>query len=233
MIKVIIVDDHALYRIGVSQAISKVSCFDIEVIGEAGSSTEFFTLITGGEIPDLVMLDIVLPDISGVEIARQLKKEHPDVKIIMLSSEVTEELITELLEIGVDGYLNKLARREDLQTALCTVIGGSQYFGRSVAKMMYEIYLGQQHGKNVENNNNSLLRKPIKENPSSESVLTTREIEVIRLLCDGEPVKIIADKLNISMRTVETHKSNILSKLGFSHFTDLIKYAIKEGIVTL
>ncbi len=137
MINVILVDDHILYREGLRSAMHKLP---VRIIGEAGSGAEFFMLLESGKVPELVMLDIVLPDISGVEIARRLKAEYPGIKILMLSSEVSEKLSTELLDIGVDGYLGKVARKEDIAMAISTVIGGSQYFGRSIAKMMYDIY---------------------------------------------------------------------------------------------
>lgn len=232
MLKVIIVDDHALYREGVRSAISKLSCSHAEVIGEAGSGTEFFMLLDEGYIPDLVILDIMLPDMSGVEIAKTLKNENPDLKVIMLSSNVSEELITELLEIGVDGYLNKYAKIENIRTAICTILGGNQYFGRSVAKMMYDIYLGKQYAHSVSSRKTNSQHQNYPKSQAAD-VFTEREKEIISLLCDGKPTKDIAEKLHISTRTVESHKSNILNKLGFTNIIELVKYAIKEGIVEL
>lgn len=234
MVKIFLVDDHALYRDGIRAALSKLTCFQTKIIGEAGSATEFFLSISAGKVPDLLLLDIMLPDLSGVEIARRMKKDYPDVKIIMLSSEVSEELITELIDIGVEGYLNKLARKEDIHAALCAVVGGSQYFGSNVAKMMYNIYLNQQFAKNTTQNKASLTAENQDENNTSDSItFTERELEIMRQLCDGKLIKEIAEELNISTRTVETHKNNILKKLGFSNLIDLVKYAIKEGITTL
>ncbi|CAK7047326.1 response regulator transcription factor [Petrimonas sulfuriphila] len=231
---VILVDDHAMYREGIRSSMSKLTECPCEIIGEAGSAAEFFMFLQKGDIPDMALLDIMLPDLSGVEIARKLRLEYPEMKIIMLSSEVSEELITELLEIGVDGYLNKLARREDLQAALCTVAGGNPYFGRSVAKMMYEIYLAQQYQKDSPRKKGIFnYKKQISPAAPSESILSERETEIICLLCDGKSMKEIASRLCISIRTVETHKSNILAKLGFSNLVDLVKFAIKEGLVEI
>lgn len=231
MIKIIIVDDHALYRDGIRASVQNIENFPVSVIGEAGSGAEFFMLLASGKIPDLAMLDIGLPDISGVEIARRLKNEYPGVKVIILSAEVSKDLINELLDIGVEGYLSKMARKENIYVAISTVIGGCRYFGRSVSKMMYDIYLAQQkmnehsmHGATKEDGT------PVKKNRSG---LTEREKEIIRLLCNGLQTKEVADELNISVRTVETHKSKVLAKLGFSRMTDLIKYAIKEGLTVL
>lgn len=231
MLSVILIDDHVLYREGVRSAINKLSCSPIQIVGEAGSATEFFLLLENKTVPDLVLLDIMLPDLSGVEIARRLKAEYPEMKIIMLSSEVTEELVTDLLEIGVDGYLNKLARIDNIQTAICTVIGGNQYYGRSVAKMMYDIYVSRQYEKNATSKKGLFAGKS--QMAQAESILSEREIEIISLFCDGKTAKEIADNLNISTRTVEKHKSNIMSKLGFSSYMDLVKYAIREGIIEI
>lgn len=232
MVKIILVDDHALFRDGVYSSLQKTDNLPVDIIGEAGSGAEFFMLLSPDNLPDLVLLDIVLPDMSGVEIARRLKKEYPGVKIIMLSAEVSEELITELLDIGVEGYLSKMARKEDIQTALRTVIGGCQYFGRSVAKMMYDIYLAQQQERKAPMSKSAVTEKDIlsKEQPA---FLTDREKKIVRLLCDGLQIKEVAKELNISPRTVETHKSKILLKLGFSRTTDLVKFAIKEGLAEL
>lgn len=229
MINIILVDDHALYREGVRFSLQKMDNLPINIIGEAASGKEFFLMLAAGKVPDMVLLDIMLPDTSGVEIARRLKKEYPDVMIIMLSAEVSEELISELLNINVEGYLSKMAHRADIQTAIRTVIGGCRYYGRSVAKMMYDIYLAQQEGYkqlNSKKNKTSSIGKSINQ-------LTKREKEIICLLCDGLQTKEVADKLNVSPRTVETHKNKILLKLGFSRVTDLVKYAIKKGLVEL
>lgn len=229
MVKIILVDDHALYREGVRFSLQKIDNLPVNIIGEASSGAEFFIMLAAGKVPDMVLLDIMLPDTSGVEIARRLKKEHPEVKIIMLSAEVSEELISELLNIDVEGYLSKMASKTDIQTALRTVIGGCRYYGRSVAKMMYDIYLAQQkENKQPKSKSDKTLSKD-----KSSNHLTNREKEIIRLLCDGLQTKEVADKLNVSPRTVETHKNKILLKLGFSRATDLVKYAIRAGLVEL
>ncbi len=227
----IIVDDHTLYREGIRSVIQKMTNSPIKIVDEAGSGAEFFLHLSEEALPDLVLLDIILPDMSGVEIARRLKTEYPQIKIIMLSSEVSEELISEVIEIGVEGYLSKLANKEDLEAAITTVIGGSQFIGRNVAKMMYDIYLNRQHQHSQSATKKTWFGKSSKE--GHDAVFTEREKEIIRLLCDGLQIKEVADKLNISPRTVETHKSKILAKLGFSRLTDLIKYAIKEGLTVI
>mgnify|MGYP001081114083 CR=1 FL=1 len=228
-VSLILVDDHALYRMGIRAAISRFKCrCKLTVLDEAGSGAEFFALLDNGKIPDLVLLDIWLPDTSGIEIARLLRSHYPAIKIIMLSAEVSEEIINQLLDIGVDGYLSKLARKDDIQQAICNVVAGNQYFGRSVSKMMYDIYVLKKHPFATKKQTSWFSR------PAQNDIqLTERELEVIRLLCDGCTVKEIAEKLAISARTVETHKANTLAKLGFSRTADLIKYAIREKIIEI
>lgn len=220
-ISVVIVDDHALYRMGISSTIETLAD-SIEVIAECSSGAEFYALLEIGIIPSVVLLDIFLPDTTGIEIARYLKRKFPEIKIIVLSSEVTEDTVSELLEINVEGYLSKLALMSDLEKAIQTVLSDDHYYGQSVAKIMYGVFVAK--------NNQPPKKKGLfsrKEDPA----LTNREIEIVRLLCDGFQAKEIADKLNTSVRTIETHKANILKKMGFNNIAEVIKYAVKNKIV--
>ena len=218
--RIILVDDHALYRVGLRTTIATMDA-QLTIIGECGSGSEFTMLLQQNIIPDLVILDIRMPDESGIEIARRLKKEHPQIKIIMLSSEVSSETLSELLEIEVDGYLSKMAQMTDIEKAIRTVISGSHYYGQSVAKIMYDVYLAKTG------------ITPIKKlfSTKNEQALTPREIEIIQYLCDGKSAKEVADKLSLSFRTIETHRNNILRKLGFNNTAEMIKFAVKQGIV--
>lgn len=218
--RIVLVDDHALYRIGLRTAIASMGA-QLNIIGECGSSNDFTRLLHQNDLPDLVILDICLPDESGIAIARRLKNDYPQIKIIMLSSEVSTETVSELLEIDVEGYLSKMAQMTDVEKAIRTVISGTHYYGQSVAKIMYDVYLtktGITHKK----------RLPAS---SKEAVFTPREIEIIQHLCDGYSAKEVGDKLTVSHRTIETHRNNILRKLGFNNTAELIKYAVKQGIV--
>jgi DNA-binding NarL/FixJ family response regulator len=218
--RIILVDDHALYRLGLRTAITAMEA-RLTIIGECDSGKELSMLLQQNKIPDLVILDIRLPDESGITIARQLKKDYPQIKIIMLSSEVSSETVSELLEINVEGYLSKLAQMTDIEKAIRTVISENHYYGQSIAKIMYDVYLvktGITPGKKLFTS-------------KKEIALTAREIEIIKYLCDGFSAKEIGDKLNVSYRTIETHRNNILQKLGFNNTAELIKYAVKQGIV--
>lgn len=218
--RIILVDDHALYRIGLRATISAMDA-PLRIIGECGSAKEFSLLLQQNIIPDLVILDIRMPDESGISIARRLKSEHPQIKIIMLSSDVSEEIVSELLEIDVEGYLSKMAQMSDIEKAIRTVISGNHYYGQSVAKIMYDVYLSIT-GITPKKKSFSLKK---------DQTLTPREIEIIKYLCDGNSAKEVGDKLNLSYRTIETHRNNILRKLGFNSTAELIKYAVKQGVV--
>lgn len=220
-VSVVLVDDHALYRVGVRSVIEALSP-TVEIIAECPSGAEFYALLEINIIPDLVLLDIFLPDTTGIEIAHFLKRKYPEMKVIMLSSEVSEESVSQLLEIGVEGYLSKLAQMSDLEKAIRTVLGGNHYYGQSIAKIMYDVYVAKKH--DAKPKKNIFIRK-------DEQILTNREIEIVRLLCDGYQAKEVAEKLNTSVRTIETHKTNVLRKLGFNNIAEVIKYAVKNGIV--
>ncbi len=218
--RIVLVDDHALYRVGLRTTIAAMDT-RLSIIGECGSGREFFLLMQQNTIPDLVILDIRMPDESGISIARRLKSEHPQIKIIMLSSEVSEDIVSELLEIDVEGYLSKMAQMTDIEKAIRTVISGNHYYGQSVAKIMYDVYLAKT----------GIAPKKKLFSTKKEQALTLREIEIVQYLCEGFSAKEVGDKLNLSYRTIETHRNNIMGKLGFKNTAELIKYAVKQGVV--
>ena len=220
-VNIVVVDDHALYRMGVRSVIQSLSPA-INIIGECASGAEFYALLEIGTIPDLVCLDIFLPDTTGIEISKNLKKQYPEIKIIILSSEVSRESVSTLLEIGVEGYLSKMVQKTDLVKAIKTVISGSHYYGQSISNIMYDVYVARKHEKKQKK---SLLSR------NKNLGLTQREVEVVRLLCDGYMAKEVAEKLDTSIRTIETHKANIYKKMGFNNIVEVIKYAVKCGIV--
>lgn len=214
-LKIIMVDDHALFRLGIRSVIlDKLP--HTSILAEYSSGEELLQQLTESNKPNIILLDIVMPGISGIETARQIKKKYSDIKIIMLSSEMALEVINELLDIGVDGYLSKFVLKEDLAEAIISVADGGIYYGQDIAHIMYNAYISRRSKKS---------RQKVS--------ITEREREVIELFCEGITVKEIADRLNISKRTIDTHKANIMQKLGFHSTVELVKYAIREGIITL
>ena len=212
MITAIHVDDHELFRLGVKTTI--VNRFpDIQIVGEAGTGAELFRLLKI-TTADIVLLDVNLPDMSGLEIAHRLKKEKPEMKILVISSENTYVVTKEMLEIGVDGFISKnMGGVEVLIEAIRSIISGLEYFGRDISDIIYRIYVAK------------------KKTTAITSEFTEQERKIIEFCRDGLPSKLIADKLHISPRTVECHKNNIFKKLGINTTIEMVQYALKNGII--
>lgn len=209
-IKAIIVDDHPLVRMGIKMELA--SADNISVIGEASSGLELLKLLEN-TTPDIVLLDILMPEMSGIEAAKILKEKHSDIKILIISAESTEETITALIGLGVEGFISKNAKPNEIAKAITSIINGDNYYGDEFSNLLYKI------------NNAKLDENTIE--------LTSRENEIVQLLCDGLSAKEIAARLFITHRTVELHKENIFKKLGFRNSIELVKYAIKNKIVEI
>lgn len=209
-IKAIIVDDHPLIRMGIKMELTSTD--NICVVGEASSGLELLKLLES-TTPDIVLLDILMPEMSGIEAAKILKEKHSDIKILIISAESTEETITALIGLGVEGFISKNAKPNEIAKAITSIINGDNYYGDEFSNLLYKI------------NNAKLDENTIE--------LTSRENEIVQLLCDGLSAKEIAAKLFITHRTVELHKENIFKKLGFRNSIELVKYAIKNKIVEI
>jgi two-component system response regulator NreC len=211
-IHVIIVDDHPLFRIGLKASLN-TSDHKIEVIGEAESGDELDCILSNC-VPDVILLDILLPGESGIDIARRLRKSNPTIKLLILSAEGSKESIKQLMTIGIDGFVGKSVPEYELRTAIEYVADGGEYFGRDIARIMHCIIAAKATEKD-------------------DGLFTAREKDIINLCCDGKSAKEIADELNISLKTVIAHKYNIFQKIGIHSATELIAYSIRNGIVTL
>jgi len=214
MISTIIVDDYELFRLGVRTAIE--SRFpDICIAGEAETGKELFDLLTDTPV-DLVLLDIILPDMSGIDIARRLKKEYPSLKILAISSHNTTEVTASLLDAGIDGFISKRMGGVDvLVDAIHSVMSGFDYFGKDISDIIYRIYVSKT------------------KTTCMSAHFTEQEKKIIELCRDGLPAKLIADRLNISPRTVDNHKNNIFRKLGINNTGEMVQYALKNGIIRI
>jgi DNA-binding NarL/FixJ family response regulator len=213
-IKVVIVDDHGLLRQGLESLLRDTP--DIEMLKCYASGEEAINLPDDLH-PDVFLMDIVMSGMNGIEATRWIKEQNPSTKVILLSSEVNKDFITEGVVVGIDGYLPKNADKEQLLTAIRTVVRGEKFFSPEVKALVFQdFYLQKTEGKGL----------PTKK--SSE--LTKRENEVLVLIASGKSLKVIADELFISIKTVETHKLHIQEKLGFSNTAQLVKYAIENKL---
>lgn len=216
-IKIILVDDHQIVRDGIKSLITDES--SIKIIGEATSAQSFFTLLESLS-PDIVLLDISLPDISGIEVSKQLNQNYPKIKKLILSMYTSEDFIFNALQAGINGYLPKNTTRDELVQAISEVQLGKEYFSKSISDTILKSYLkNAKFGKSVSDN--------------SLCSLTKRERELLVYFAEGMNNPSIAENLSISIRTVETHKTSILRKLELNNTVDLVKFAIKNNIIEL
>ena len=211
-IRVLLVDDHAVVRTGLRMLLGQEG--DIEIVGEAGSGREALSSIEQLH-PDLVLMDIGLPDMTGIEVTRQVRQKWPDVAVVALTIHEDEEYFFQMLQAGANGYVPKRAAPEELLTALRTAADGGVYLYPSLAKLLVRDYLSGEREAAVD----------------ALDGLTDREQEVLAHLAEGASNQDIAETLNISPKTVARHRENIMRKLNLHSRSDLVKYAIRKGII--
>jgi len=216
-IKVILVDDHQIVRDGIKSLL--MGCIDIEVVAEAKDGIELFNILKN-ITPDIILLDISLPGMSGIEVSKRMRVDYPDIKILMLSMYTSEDFIFNALKAGVMGYLPKNTTRDELLQAINSVAANVEYFSKSISDTILKSYVNTAKNGSV---------------VSSDSLdnLTNREREILHYVVEGNNNTSIAKQLYISIRTVETHKSSIMRKLNLGNTVDLIKFAIKNKLIEL
>ena len=212
-IHLLVVDDHAVVRSGLKMLLANET--DVEIVGEAGNGSEAVTL-AGSLRPDVILMDIGLPDMTGIEASRLIKSKFPKIAIVALTIHEDQEYFFKMLEAGASGYVPKRAAPEELLTAIRAASNGEVYLYPSLAKLLVKDYLSQERA--VEN-------KPMLDG------LTDREQEVLSLLAEGAANDRIADVLVISPKTVERHRENIMRKLNLHSRAELVRYAIRKGII--
>ena len=213
-IRILLADDHKITRQGLRSLLDKE--FDMEVVAEAEQGRTAVRLVRELS-PQVVIMDVTMPDLNGVEAARQIVSEFPDVKIIALSMHSDSLFVTEMLKSGASGYLLKDCAFEELARAIRTVVAGKTYLSPSISGVVVDDY----------------LHRLSKADLSGSEVLTDREREVLQLLAEGKSTKQIALKLHISVKTVETHRRQIMDKLDIHTVAELTKYAIRKGLTSL
>ncbi len=219
MIKVLVVDNHQIVRDGIFALLTKQT--DIEIIGEVSNSDELFEQLDT-VIPDIVIMEIALPKTSGIEVAMTLKREYPDIKVIMFSSYTDAESVFNSIQAGVKGFLPKDSSRDQLVEAIRTVHKGMEYMSEKIPNTIVMEYI-----KMSEKNKGDRFSE------SRGKSLTDREKQILMHIAEGYPNREIGKMLYISARTVETHKNNILRKLELRSTIDLVKFAIKNKMVEL
>jgi len=202
-----------MFRDGVKSVLNDEE--NIDIIGEVGASEDLFELLKLQK-PDLIITDISLPGISGIEIAKYISENYPEIKILILSMHSNEEFITKALSVGANGYLPKDTSMNELLDAINTIYKGENYFNKDISNTILKSIINKS--KDVKGN---------------DKCLTKREKEVIALVVEGLSNKEIAEKLFISVRTVDSHKNNIMQKLNLKSSVELVKYAIKNNLARL
>ena len=210
-IKVLVVDDHAMFRQGICALVGSYE--DLEVVGEAENGREAIEKVREFS-PEVVLMDIAMPIMGGLEATRRIQKEAPNTKVLVLTQYDDSEYVLSLVRAGARGYISKTATASELVSAIRAVNAGEFFLYPSAAKTLIEEYLRRFGGEKDEYDQ-----------------LTSREREMLQLVAEGQTNREIADRLVIGVKTVLRHRTNIMEKLGFHNRTELIKYAISKGLI--
>lgn len=214
-ISVLVAEDHTIVRQGLRSILDKE--FNIEVSGEAKDGKDVVDKVCRLN-PDVVLMDISMPVLNGIDATRQIKKDHPDVKVIILSMHSSEEYIFQSFKAGASGYLIKQTADTELISAIQMVHQGDYFLNSSVSKTLVQEYLNKTDS--------------VKSEDSLQN-LTGREREILQLIAEGCSNRKISEHLFISVKTVETHKANLMDKLDIHSIAELTKYALRKGIISL
>jgi len=214
-IRVLLADDHTIMRSGLRSLLEKES--DMEVVGEADNGRR--TVQLARELsPDVVLMDISMPDLNGIEASRQIVSEVPDVKVVALSMHSDEQFVAQMLDSGAIGYLLKDCALEELCRAIRVVVANKSYLSPGIAGVVVETYRRRDRARGE---------------PRRFGELTPREREVLQLVAEGKSSKEIASLLHVSIKTVEAHRHQMMDKLNIRSVAELTKYAIRKGITSL
>ncbi|MFP3870840.1 MAG: response regulator [Syntrophobacteria bacterium] len=211
--KILVADDHKIVRDGLRSLIESEP--GMEVVAEAGNGREAVQL-TLQKRPDLVIMDVDMPDLNGVEATRQILAALPDIKVITLSMYSDKRLVGQMLDAGASGYLVKSCAFDELIRAVKAVFAGQAFLSPSITGVMIKDYVGRMRSTA----------------PELSSPLTAREREVLQLLAEGNTIKEIGSRLHVSVKTVHTHRQRIMEKLGLYSTAELTKYAVREGLTS-
>ena len=212
--RLLLVDDHKIMRHGIRSLLEKQAGMKVlEETNNGRSAIEFARTLS----PDVIIMDIAMHDLNGIEATRQIIAELPEVKVIMLSMHSDRQMVADALQAGASGYLLKDCEFDELVRAIETVVSNRTYLSPEIADILVE----------------NFVRKSPSEESSASSVLTSREREVLQLLAEGKTTREIANVLCLSTKTVETHRRQMMEKLNIYNVAHLVKYAISQGLTSL
>jgi len=213
-IRIVLADDHTILRNGLRAVLERQA--DFAVVGEAGNGREAIDVVQR-ERPDVVILDVAMPILNGIEAARRISAEHPKTAVMILSMHSDEAYILKALRVGARAYLLKDSAESDLIHAIRAVSTGKAFFSPAVSKILADDYLRQLQQQGVEDR---------------YELLTTRERELLQLIAELKSTKDIAALLGVSPHTVDTHRGNLMQKLNVHSIPELILYAVRKGVIT-
>jgi two-component system response regulator NreC len=215
-IRIIFADDHAIVRNGLRTLFRSSNEFSI--VGEAADGQTAVELASEKK-PDVAILDISMPNLSGIEATRIIKQKHPDIKVLILTVHEDEAYVYQVIRAGANGYILKNAEKNEILTAVRTVYANETFFSPGISRLMIEKFISRaraEHGEDVQPAQN----------------LSKREQEILRYISQGLTNREIADKLALSLNTVNTHRANIMQKLNIHDTANLVRYALEKGIIT-
>jgi len=213
-IKILLVDDHQILREGIRAILKGYE--DLQVVGEAADGRAAIHLVNDLN-PDVVIMDISMPDMNGIDASQRILREHPDVKIIALSMHHDRQFVSEIFRAGASGYLIKDSAFDELEHAIRVVMDGKTYINPQIASILVESLVSDQPAPHHD----------------AFSLLTEREREVLQLIADGKSTRQIAAELNVSSKTVESHRRQVMGKLNIRSVAELTKFAIREGLTSI
>jgi DNA-binding NarL/FixJ family response regulator len=207
--RILIADDHTLVRAGLTSLIARLP--EMEVVAEAADGRQALRLVRDLQ-PDIVLMDIAMPGLNGLESAERIHGIHPKIKIVILSMHASEEYVAQALKAGASGYLLKDAATAELEMALKSVSMGQFYLSPAISRQVVDNFL--------------------RGGPTGLDLLTPRQREILQLIAEGKGTRDIAETLHLSVKTVETHRAQLMDRLDIHDVAGLIRYALKKGLIT-